>query len=471
MAILVALNHKTEYHFDRSVALGPHTVRLRPAAHCRTPIRSYSLRVEPAEHFLNWQQDPFGNYLARLVFPEKARSLSVAVDVIAEMITINPFDFFVDEYAYHYPFAYDAQLTKELAPYLEIKDRGPKFDAWVESIERARRETVYFLVDLNTRLQEMIGYMVRMETGIQSSEETLTLGRGSCRDTSWLLVQTLRRLGLAARFVSGYLVQLTADVKALDGPSGPEEDFTDLHAWAEVYIPGAGWVGLDPTSGLFAGEGHIPLACTPDPISAAPITGATEECEVEFDFHNQVKRIHEDPRVTKPYSDEQWAAIEALGHAVDAELRAQDVRLTMGGEPTFVSIDDMDGAEWNIAALGPTKKGLAEALLLRLKRQFAPGGMLHIGQGKWYPGEQLPRWAMSCYWRKDGEPVWQDEALMGDERGDRDQGPEQAARSSARWRPSLVSIRTMRSRHMRMSSTICGVSRGCRPTSIRSIAS
>ncbi|MEA1049801.1 transglutaminase family protein [Lamprobacter modestohalophilus] len=428
MAILVALNHKTEYHFDRSVALAPHTIRLRPAAHCRTPIRSYSLRVEPSGHFLNWQQDPFGNYLARLVFPEKARSLSVEVDVVAEMITINPFDFFVDEYAYHYPFAYDAQLTKELAPYLEIKDQGPKFDAWVKSIDRTRRETVYFLVDLNKRLQELIGYVVRMETGIQSSEETLTLGRGSCRDTGWLLVQTLRRLGLAARFVSGYLVQLTADVKALDGPSGPEEDFTDLHAWAEVYIPGAGWVGLDPTSGLFAGEGHIPLACTPDPVSAAPITGATDDCEVEFYFHNRVKRIHEDPRVTKPYTDEQWASIESLGHAIDAELSQQDVRLTMGGEPTFVSIDDMEGAEWNIAALGPTKKGLAEELLLRLKRQFSPGGMLHLGQGKWYPGEQLPRWALSCYWRKDGAPVWQDEALMGDERGDRGQGPEQAER-------------------------------------------
>lgn len=427
MAILVALNHKTEYRFDRSVALAPHTVRLRPAAHCRTPIRSYSLRIEPSEHFLNWQQDPFGNYLARLVFPQKANTLSVEVDVIAEMITINPFDFFVDEHAHYFPFEYDGQLTKELAPYLEIKDRGPKFDAWVKSIDRSRRETVYFLVDLNQRLQETIGYVVRMETGIQSCEETLTLTRGSCRDTAWLLVQTLRRLGLAARFVSGYLVQLTADVKALDGPSGPEDDFTDLHAWAEVYIPGAGWIGLDPTSGMFAGEGHIPLACTPDPVSAAPITGTTSESEVEFYFHNRVKRIHEDPRVTKPYTDEQWAAIESLGHAVDAELSQQDVRLTMGGEPTFVSSDDMDGAEWNIATLGPTKKVLAEELLLRLKHQFAPGGMLHIGQSKWSPGEQLPRWALSCYWRKDGAPVWQDEALMGDERDEQGQGPEDAA--------------------------------------------
>ncbi len=426
MSILVAINHKTEYHFDRPIGLGPHTIRLRPAAHCRTPIRSYSLHIEPEQHFINWQQDPFGNYLARLVFPEKTKKLSVEVDVIAEMITINPFDFFVDEYAYKYPFSYDPQLVKELSPYLELKENGPLLSEWLAAVDRGSREIVYFLVDLNKRLQEDIGYVIRMEPGIQTCEETLRLRKGSCRDTGWLLVQILRHLGLAARFVSGYLVQLTADVKALDGPSGPEQDFTDLHAWAEVYVPGAGWIGLDPTSGLFAGEGHIPLACTPDPISAAPITGVTDKCDVNFYFHNRVKRIHEDPRVTKPYTEEQWRAIESLGHAVDAELADNDVRLTMGGEPTFVSIDDMDGAEWNIAALGPTKKALAEDLLLRLKRHLAPEGLLHIGQGKWYPGEQLPRWALACYWRKDGEPVWQDDTLLGNERDDYGHGPEEA---------------------------------------------
>ncbi|MCG6895540.1 MAG: transglutaminase family protein [Thiocapsa sp.] len=426
MSILVAINHKTEYRFDRSVSLSPHVVRLRPAPHCRTPIRSYSLTVEPSEHFINWQQDAFGNYLARLVFPEKARTLSVEVDVIAEMITINPFDFFLEEYAYHYPFGYEPDLRKELAPYLEITDDGPLIQQWLAAIDRTKRETVYFLVDLNRRLQEDIGYVIRMEAGVQSCEETLSRRMGSCRDTGWLLVQILRHLGLAARFVSGYLVQLTPDVKSLDGPSGPERDFTDLHAWAEVYVPGAGWIGLDPTSGLFAGEGHIPLACSPAPRSAAPITGATEPCEVEFYFHNRIQRIHEDPRVTKPYTTEQWEAIEALGHQVDAELQAHDVRLTMGGEPTFVSIDDMDGAEWNIAALGETKKVLAEDLLLRLKARFAPGGLLHIGQGKWYPGEQLPRWALACYWRKDGEPVWRDSGLIGREDRQYGHGPAEA---------------------------------------------
>jgi len=436
MSIHVAINHKTEYRFDRPVGLAPHVVRLRPSPHCRTPILSYVLKIALETHFINWQQDPFGNYLARLVFPEKAKTLTVEVDLIAEMVTINPFDFFLEEYAYKYPFHYHDQLSRELTPYLEVKENGPLLKQWLAGVDRTPRETVYFLVDLNRRLHESLGYVIRMEPGIQTCEETLSLAKGSCRDSAWLLVQILRHLGFAARFVSGYLVQLTADVKSLDGPSGPEQDFTDLHAWAEVYAPGAGWLGLDPTSGLFAGEGHIPLACSPDPLSAAPITGATEKAEVELYFHNRVERIHEDPRVTKPYTEEQWQAIEDLGHAVDAELVANDVRLTMGGEPTFVSVDDMDGEEWSTAALGPTKKLLAEDLLARLKDRFGPGGALHIGQGKWYPGEPLPRWALSCIWRRDGEPVWRDPSLFAGERTRYGHGPGEAqrfARTLARY--------------------------------------
>jgi uncharacterized protein (DUF2126 family)/transglutaminase-like putative cysteine protease len=426
MAILVALNHQTHYRYDRLVSLSPHVVRLRPAPHSRTPIHAYSLNIRPRKHFINWQQDPFGNYLARLVFQERTREFSVEVDLVAEMTVINPFDFFMEEYAEHYPFQYEPQLRKELVPYLEVKENGPRLLEWLSRVDRSKKNTVYFLVDLNRRLQQDIGYIIRMEPGVQSCEETLQRRLGSCRDTGWLLVQILRHLGLAARFVSGYLVQLTADQKSLDGPSGPERDFTDLHAWAEVYVPGAGWLGLDPTSGLFAGEGHIPLACTPDPVSAAPITGYAEKAETEFSFANSVQRIHEDPRVTKPYSDDQWAGIVALGRAVDANLTAMDVRLTMGGEPTFVSVDDMDGAEWNMAALGPNKRRLAGDLLQRLWKRFSPGGALQYGQGKWYPGEPLPRWSLGCFWRTDGVPVWRDPSLMAQDGRGYDHGHLQA---------------------------------------------
>ena len=415
MAIRVALHHQTTYRYDRLVELSPHVVRLRPAPHCRTPILSYSLSVYPETHFLNWQQDPQSNYLARLVFPEPTRMLQVEVALVADMVVINPFDFFLEPSVKTYPFVYEPGLAHELLPYLETEPAGPRLQAWLASIDRTPPTTVDFLVALNQRLQRDVAYIVRMEAGIQTCEETLTWGRGSCRDSAWLMVQLLRHLGLAARFVSGYLIQLVADEKPLDGPEGPEQDFTDLHAWAEVYLPGAGWVGLDPTSGLFAGEGHIPLACSPNASSAAPITGMMSAAEVAFDVAMSVTRVREEPRVTKPYTEAQWQRIDALGEQVEADLKAGDVRLTMGGEPTFVSVDDMEGAEWTTEAVGATKRQLSAALLKRLKARFAPGGMLHYGQGKWYPGESLPRWALACYWRTDGVPIWSDDAWVADE--------------------------------------------------------
>ena len=417
MAIRVALSHRTSYRFDRHVAVGPHEIRLRPAPHCRTPVLGYSLNVSPEPHFLNWQQDPYGNWVARLVFPERADHLTIEVDLTADLTVVNPFDFFVEEYAEKYPFAYRTELAKELIPFLETMPPGPRLAAWLEAFRATilpGENTVLLLVRLNQLLQSQIGYLVRMEPGVQTTELTLERASGSCRDSGWLLVQILRHLGIAARFASGYLVQLVADVKALDGPSGTDHDFTDLHAWAEAYIPGAGWVGLDPTSGLLAGEGHLPLACTADPGNAAPVIGYTDVCTVDFDFTMSVTRVHEDPRVTKPYTDAQWQAIAVLGEAVDRELTAQDVRLTQGGEPTFVAVDDMDGAEWNYTALSPAKLALARTLLGRLRGRFAPGGLVHHGQGKWYPGEPLPRWALSVFWRADGEPLWRDDTLLAD---------------------------------------------------------
>jgi len=416
VAIRVALHHRTRYQFDRLVNLSPHEVRLKPAAHARTPVLSYSLTVNPEKHFVNWQQDPYGNYIARFVFPEMVRALDFTVDLVADMTVINPFDFFVEKYAEHFPFHYTEQQAFELTAYLQAEPMGPLLARWMDVV---RSEVVQpeigivdFLVAVNQRLQGDIGYTVRMEPGIQAPEETLQKRTGSCRDSAWLLVQIMRQLGLAARFVSGYLIQLKADVEALDGPSGTTVDFTDLHAWTEVFIPGAGWVGLDPTSGLMAGEGHIPLACTALPSSAAPVVGFSDVADVTFSHEMTVTRIHEDPRVTKPYSEADWQAIVKLGDQVDKQLTKMDVRLTHGGEPTFVSIDDMDGAQWNTLALGDHKRQLAGELALRLKAHFAPNGFLHYGQGKWYPGEPLPRWAINIYWRPDGKPVWRDASLF-----------------------------------------------------------
>jgi uncharacterized protein (DUF2126 family) len=416
MAIHVALHHQTSYRYDRFVQLGPQVVRLRPAPHCRTQILSYSLKVEPACHFVNWQQDPQGNLLARLTFPQKTRHFSVEVDLVAEMAVFNPFDFFLEPGAEQFPFAYEPKLAVELAPFLrqDALEGTPAFAAFVASIDQKAQRTIDFLVGLNRRINELVRYIIRLEPGVQSPEETLTKGSGSCRDSGWLLVQALRHCGLAARFVSGYLIQLRADQKSLDGPSGTEKDFCDLHAWCEVYLPGAGWIGLDPTSGLLAGEGHVPLACSPEPSSAAPITGGVDKSKVEFDVAMAVNRIYESPRVTFPYTDAQWAAIDALGEKIDATLRDRDVRLTMGGEPTFISIDDMDGAEWNTAAVGPRKRVLAEALMKRLFAHYGAGGFRHYGQGKWYPGESLPRWAFSAIWRRDGQAIWRNPALLAD---------------------------------------------------------
>jgi uncharacterized protein (DUF2126 family)/transglutaminase-like putative cysteine protease len=421
MAIRVAIQHKTTYTYDRPVALSPHVFRLRPAPHSRTPIEAYSFKVTPNHHFINWQQDPFGNYQARLVFPEKTTKLEINVEVIANLQTINPFDFFVEEYAEYFPFKYAPVLAKELIPYLEHKDDGLLLQQWInKNIDQKKSiPIVQFLVQVNQQLYNDIAYSIRMEPGVQTPDETLTRAIGSCRDSAWLLVHILRHAGLAARFVSGYLVQLKTDEKSLDGPSGPDADFTDLHAWAEVYIPGAGWIGLDPTSGLFAGEGHIPLACTPEYASAAPVVGATDVCEVSFAFDNKVTRIYEDPRVTKPFTEQQWADIEAMGYRVDEMLEAGDVRLTMGGEPTFVSIDDMESAQWNTAADGYEKRVLSHDLIYRLRDKFGPGGLIHYGQGKWYPGEPVPRWQYGLFWRKDGYPIWKNINLTAHEKNSR----------------------------------------------------
>lgn len=422
MSIRVALNHRTTYRYDRKIMLGPQVIRLRPAPHTRTPIVSYSQTISPGGHFLNWQQDPFGNYQARTVFEHKTDHFEVEVDLVADMIAINPFDFFLDEEVFHAPWPYTEELKVDLAPYLATTASGEAYEAMVKEAEAlwasgkaSDLRTIDFLVELNQRVKNKVDYVVRMEPGVQTPDHTLTHGKGSCRDSAWLLVNLLRRVGVAARFVSGYLIQLAPDERHFGEASGPEADFTDLHAWAEAFIPGAGWIGLDATSGLFASEGHIPLAATPSPGSAAPITGALEVCEVSFEFDMSVTRIREPARITKPFTELQWAAVDAAGEAVEDILQKNDVRLTMGGEPTFIASTDRDADEWTIAATGPTKKHYADSLARELLREFAPGGVLTHGQGKWYPGEPLPRWAYAVVWRNDGEPLWRNPDLIATE--------------------------------------------------------
>ena len=424
MTLHVALTHRTSYRYDRPVSLGPQIIRLRPAPHSRTPVLSYALRVEPSGHFLNWQQDPQGNFLARVVFPDPVTHFDVTVDLVADMATINPFDFFLEPEAEQWPFAYDHVLDAELLPFRTPLAAGPLLNTLLADIPRDTQPTVPMLVALNAMLRDRVDYVVRLEPGVWTAEETLVEGRGSCRDSAWLLVQVARHLGLAARFVSGYLVQLKSD----EGSDGPSADFTDLHAWAEIYLPGAGWVGFDVTSGLLAGEGHIPLAASPEPASAAAISGLVGPAQTSFDVAMSVARIAETPRTTAPYDAPTWQRILAAGDLVEEALAASDMRLTMGGEPTFIASADMDAEEWNSAALGPSKRPLAGRLIRSLAALWSPGAVLQYTVGKHYPGEQLPRWALQAHWRIDGVPVWRDQALLGSDDDTDDAEAEDAAR-------------------------------------------
>ena len=426
MSLPIALHHRTLYRYDKAVMLGPQVVQLRPSPQGRTPILAYTLSLTPAKHTVYWQFDPLGNHVARVIFPERTTEFAVDINLIADLTPYNPFAFVLEPGFDRFPFVYPTLLARDLEPYRALEPAGVHLRALLTSLNRETQDTVGFLVALNARVRAEVQYTTRLEHGTQSCEETLEKRTGSCRDSAWLLVQICRQVGLAARFVSGYLVQL----KAAEGETGPLVDSADLHAWTEVFLPGAGWIGMDPTAGLLAAEGHIPLVCTPTAGQAAPIGGTVEPSGVDFSFAMSVRRLEAAPErpeaphapqtpglpsLAKPYSDEQWAQVRAVAHALDAELKAQDVRLTMGGEPTYVGIDEPESMQWNLDALGPIKRTRGLALIRCLRERTAPGAVLHFGQGKWYPNEALPRWAYHCISRVDGVPVWEDGALIANE--------------------------------------------------------
>ncbi len=407
----VLLRHRTLYRYDQPVGLGPHIVRLRPAAHTRATIEAYNLELTPTPT-LRWQQDPWGNRIARLTFSkdQRVKEFAVAVDLALDIRPVNPFDYFVDDRCEQLPFEYPDGLKAELAPLLE-RTKGPLLEQFVAEQPPSGHVTDW-LVALNARVAARVEYLIRLDPGLQTSEQTLTKNSGSCRDSAQLLVDVLRANGLAARFVSGYLIQLVDEGNVPDLAKGVLKDVADLHAWAEVYVPGAGWIGLDGTSGLFCGEGHIPLACTVNAESAAPVTGTSERAASGFEYEMEVVRLGHEPRPRKPYTEEQWTSITEAGEAVDAALLKAGVKLTIGGEPTYTSRIHPAKPEWNVEALGDTKRAQGLRMARELMSRFGEGSLLQYRMGKHYPGESLPRWALALIWRRDAVPVWKNRELL-----------------------------------------------------------
>ena len=291
-ATRVRIEHRTCYAYDRPVHLSPHRIRLRPAASMPARIRDYALSITPEPQSLHWQEDAWRNRVARAVFLEPTRELTLAATLEAELVAANPFDFLVEDEAQRVPFRYRHEDRRALAACLDIEPAGPRFAAWTEDLRQRLLDdeddtrTVEFIVAVNQAVADATRYVMRFEPGIQSCERTLELGSGSCRDSGWLLAQALRRFGIATRFVSGYLVQLAREGR-------DEGDSVALHAWCDAYVPGAGWIGLDATSGLLAAQYHIPLAVAATPGPTAPVQGYADASESRLTYEMHVRRCGE----------------------------------------------------------------------------------------------------------------------------------------------------------------------------------
>jgi transglutaminase-like putative cysteine protease len=386
------------------------------------------LSVKPDSGVLKWRLDPHQNQQAYVLFSDPSPELTVEVDLVADLEPINPFDFLLDPGFETFPFHYSDALRNDLSPWLAVTAQQARLLALLGPLARTSSPTVDYVLAVNRRVTEFVQYQVRPEYGTQSPEQTLSLKSGSCRDMAWLLVQAFRAMGIASRFVSGYLIQLAPDQRSVDEPHLLTEDHVELHAWAEVFLPGAGWLGLDPTSGQMTAEGHIPLVCTPTPEEAAPIEGTVEPVKTEFSYSFRLDRLNKPRSIAQPLTDAEWERVRAVAHLIDAELETGDARLTMGGEPTYVGIDKPESPEWNLDAHGPAKRNRGMVLVQALRDRMGRGALLHYGMGKWYPGEPLPRWILSCHWRVDGLPIWEESALIAAEEVDYGYGPAEAER-------------------------------------------
>jgi uncharacterized protein (DUF2126 family)/transglutaminase-like putative cysteine protease len=387
----VALTHVIEERFATPVTLATHWLRLRPAAHARAGVTAYSLRVRTEPHFVNWFRDAYENHVARLDFPEPVTRLAIDVDVVAEIADANPFDFLLDDDALEHPFAYGEQARRDLAPYLQLERPGPRLARWLPSLPRGRTAVIDRVRETVLAVHEAVALD---PVGARDLETALALRAGTAEALAWLAVASLRALGIAARFASGYRVHVA------DGAANAA-----LHAWTEAFLPGAGWVGIDPTCGLFTTDAWIPLACAPEPATARTIAGFREACD-GTDAASLVARVLEPSPAPSPYSAADWAEIAAVGRAVDADLAAAGVRLGLARELAFTSTRHSGAPEWRTTALGESKVATAEALASALRARLVPDAVVTRGDGEWFAGEASPRWRVACVWRADGRPLW-----------------------------------------------------------------